>query len=182
MFRRSVPLVLLLLTLPSFAFAAKDQTPRAVAKPTGFRAEFLADLEDLESKIVSLANATPADKFAWRPSKDVRSISEVYMHIAGANYFLSTFVGVDAPKNDGDIEKNVTKKADVVAELRKSFVHLRNAANSAAELETNVMMFGRQTTYQGVLVTMLNHLHEHLGQSIAYARINGVVPPWSVAE
>jgi uncharacterized damage-inducible protein DinB len=181
MFRRSIPLLIVLLALPSFAFAAKEQPPRAAAKPTGFRAEFLADLDDLESKIVSLANATPADKFAWRPSKDVRSISEVYMHIAGANYFLSTFVGVDAPKTNGDIEKNVTKKADVVAELRKSFVHLRNAANNA-DLETNVMMFGKQTTHQGVLVTILNHLHEHLGQSIAYARINGVVPPWSIAE
>ncbi len=181
MFRRSVPVLIVLLALPAFAFAAKEQTPRAAAKPTGFRAEFLADLDDLESKIVSLANTTPADKFAWRPSKDVRSISEVYMHIAGANYFLSTFVGVDAPKTNGDIEKNVTKKAEVVAELRKSFVHLRNAATSA-DLETSVMMFGKQTTHQGVLVTILNHLHEHLGQSIAYARINGVVPPWSIAE
>jgi uncharacterized damage-inducible protein DinB len=179
MFRRSVPLVLLLLTLPSFALAAKDQTPRAAAKPTGFHAQFFTDLDALESKIVSLANATPADKFGWRFSKDVRSISEVYMHIAGANYFLSSFLGVDAPKMNGDMEKTVTKKAEVVAELRKSFAHLRNAANSATDLETNVMMFGKQTNHQGVLVTMLNHLHEHLGQSIAYARFNGVVPPWS---
>jgi uncharacterized damage-inducible protein DinB len=182
MFRRSVPLVLLLLTLPSFAFAAKDQTPRAAAKPTGFRAEFLSDLDELETKIVSLANAIPADKYGWRFSKDVRSISEVYMHIAGANYFLCTFLGVDAPKTTGDMEKNVTKKAEVIAELRKSFVHLRNAANSATDLETQVMMFGKQTNYQGVLVTILNHLHEHLGQSIAYARFNSVVPPWSVPE
>jgi uncharacterized damage-inducible protein DinB len=182
MFRRSVPLVLLLLSLPSFALAAKDQTPRPAAKPTGFHAQFFADLDDLESKIVSLANATPADKFSWRFSKDVRSISEVYMHIAGANYFLSSFVGVDAPKTNGDMEKTVTKKAEVIAELRKSFVHLRNAANSATDLETSVMMFGKQTNYQGVLVTMLNHLHEHLGQSIAYARFVSVVPPWSVPD
>jgi uncharacterized damage-inducible protein DinB len=182
MFRRSVPLVLLLLTLPSFALAAKDQTPRAAAKPAGFQAQFVADLDDLESKIVSLANATPADKFAWRFSKDVRSISEVYMHIAGANYFLSTFLGVEAPRTEGDIEKTVTKKAEVIAELRKSFVHLRNAANGATDLETSVMMFGKQTNYQGVLVTMLNHLHEHLGQAIAYARFNSIVPPWSVKD
>jgi uncharacterized damage-inducible protein DinB len=182
MFRRSVPLALLLLTLPSLALAAKDQTPRAAAKPTGFHAQFFADLDDLESKIVALASATPADKFSWRFSKDVRSISEVYMHIAGANYFLSSFVGVDAPKTNGDIEKTVTKKAEVIAELRKSFVHLRNAASSATDLETSVMMFGKQTTYQGVMIRMLNHLHEHLGQSIAYARMNGVVPPWSTND
>ena len=182
MFRRSVPLLILLFALPSFAATVKDQTPRAAAKPTGFRAQFLTDLDDLESKIVSLASATPADKFAWRFSKDVRSISEVYMHIAGANYFLSTFLGVEAPPTNGDIEKNVTKKAEVIAELRKSFVHLRNAANNAGDLETSVMMFGKQTNYQGVLVTMLNHLHEHLGQSIAYARFNAIVPPWSVND
>jgi hypothetical protein len=182
MLRRSVPLALLLLSLPSFAYAAQGQTPRAGAKPTGFRAEFLSDVDELESKIVSLANVTPADKFSWRPSKEVRSISEVYMHIAGANYFLSTFVGLDAPQTNGDMEKIVTKKADVVAELRKSFVHLRNAANGAPDLETPVMVFGKRTNYHGVLVTMLTHLHEHLGQLIAYARMNGVVPPWSGGE
>jgi uncharacterized damage-inducible protein DinB len=182
MFRRSVPLILLLLALPSAAFAAQGQTPRAPAKPTGFRADFLNRVDDLESKIVALANAVPAQKYSWRPGKGVRSISEVYMHIAGSNYFLSTFVGAEAPKTTGDIEKNVTKKAEVIAELRKSFVHLRNAANGVTDLDQTVKMFGKDTTYEGVLVTILNHLHEHLGQSIAYARMNGVVPPWSVPE
>jgi uncharacterized damage-inducible protein DinB len=182
MLRRSVPLAILLFALPSFAFAAQSQTPRATAKPDAFRAQFQSDVDDLESKIVALATAIPADKYSWRPAKGVRSISEVYMHIAGGNYFLSTFVGVEAPQTTGDIEKNVTKKADVIAEMRKSFVHLRNAASGVKDLDATVKMFGKDTTYQGVLVTMLNHLHEHLGQSIAYARINGVVPPWSVPE
>jgi uncharacterized damage-inducible protein DinB len=109
----------------------------------------------------------------------LRSISEVYMHIAGGNYFLATFLGVDPPKMNPDLEKKVTKKADVLAELRKSFEHLRNAANGVSDLEKPVKMFGNNTSHRGVLVTMLNHLHEHLGQSIAYARMNGVVPPWS---
>ena len=180
MFRRSVPFVLLLLAFPTFAFSAQSSTtPRNAAKPTGFRAEFLTDLDQLEQRIIALANATPPSKFAWRPAKNVRSISEVYMHIAGGNYFLSSFLGVDAPKTERDLEKSVKKKAEVIAELRKSFAHLRSAANGVNDLDATVMMFGKQTSHQSVLVTMLNHLREHLGQSIAYARVNGVVPPWS---
>jgi uncharacterized damage-inducible protein DinB len=168
-------LVLLALALPTLAFA---RVPNPSA-PTGFRAEFLANLDEVQEKIVSLAEATPAEKFNWRPAPGVRSINEVYMHIAGGNYFLSTFVGVNAPKMNGDLEKTVTKKADVIAELKKSFEHLRAAAALAKDLEKPVKMFGNQTTYRGVLMTMLSHLHEHLGQSVAYARMNGVVPPWS---
>jgi uncharacterized damage-inducible protein DinB len=168
-------LALLALTLPTLVFA-RVPTP---STPTGFRTEFLANLDEVQEKIVSLAEATPADKFNWRPAPGVRSISEVYMHIAGGNYFLSTFVGVNAPKMNGDLEKTVTKKADVIAELKKSFDHLRAAAASAKDLEKPVKMFGNQTTHRGVLMTILSHLHEHLGQSVAYARMNGVVPPWS---
>ena len=170
-------LLVLLLLLPTAAFA-QNASARA-AKPHGFRTEFTANLDDVQNKILGLANETPADKFSWRPAKGVRSISEVYMHIAGANYLLSTFLGKEAPKQNGDMEKKVTKKAEVIAELRRSFDHLRTAANAASDLDTPVKMFGRPTTHEGVLLTMLNHLHEHLGQSIAYARMNGVVPPWS---
>ena len=101
------------------------------------------------------------------------------MHIAGGNYFLATFLGVEAPKRAQDLEQSVTKKADVIAELKRSFEHLRAAANRTEDLEKPVKMFGSPTTRRGVFITMLSHLHEHLGQSIAYARMNGVVPPWS---
>ncbi|HKR66688.1 MAG TPA: DinB family protein [Thermoanaerobaculia bacterium] len=165
----------LALILPTLAFA---KTPLPV-KPAGFNAEFVANLDEVQEKIITLAEATPQEAFAWRPASGVRSISEVYMHIAGGNYFLATFVGVKPPKMADDLEKTVTKKADVIAELKRSFEHLRKAALSAKDLEHPVKMFGNQTTYRGVLMTMLSHLHEHLGQSIAYARMNGVVPPWS---
>ena len=176
-------LALALLVLPTLAFAAQNQPKSALPAgkvPQGFRAEFLANLDDVQDKIMKLAEATPADKYAWRPSAEVRSISEVYMHIAGSNYFLCTFLGVEPPASmDQDLEKHVTKKAEVLAELRKSFDHLRAAANGNADLEKGVKMFGMQTTHRGVFMTILSHLHEHLGQSIAYARMNGVVPPWS---
>jgi uncharacterized damage-inducible protein DinB len=173
-------LATLLLILPAAAYGRPQNTARATpaAAPAGFHAEFLANLEDVEHKLLDLAEATPADKYAWRPAGGVRSISEVYMHIAGANYFLSTFVGVEAPKMNGDIEKLVTRKADVIAELKKSFDHLR-AATKGKDLEKQVKMFGSSTTHRGVMMTALTHLHEHLGQSIAYARMNGVAPPWS---
>ena len=177
----SLALALLVLSSPSIFARTQNAPPVAVNAPkmTGFKAEFFANLDDVEDKIVTLAESTPADKFGWRPSSDVRSISEVYMHIAGANYFLATFLGVPAPKMDGDIEKTVTSKAEVVDELKKSFAHLRNAAASVRDLETPVKMFGKPSSHRGVMVTMLSHVHEHLGQSIAYARMNGVVPPWS---
>ena len=177
---KSLPFVLMTLLLSTQLAAAPQASTKAgaaVAK-TPFHAEFLTNLADVEDKIIRLAEATPADKFTWRPAAGIRSVSEVYMHIAGGNYFLCTFVGVNAPADAEDLEKKVTKK-DVVAELKRSFAHLRTAALGVGELDKPVKMFGSQTTHRGVLTTVMNHLHEHLGQSIAYARMNGVTPPWS---
>jgi uncharacterized damage-inducible protein DinB len=175
-----LPLVLVALAVPALA-AARTQNTAAAAPPKqqGFKAEFLSNLDEVQEKILELAESVPPEKYSWRPGPDVRSISEVFMHIAGGNYFLSTFLGVDPPKMNGDMEKIVTKKADVVAELKRSFDHLRNAVNTVNDLEKPVKMFGTQTTNRGVLVTIVSHLHEHLGQSVAYARMNGIVPPWS---
>jgi hypothetical protein len=103
------------------------------------------------------------------------------MHIAGANYFLATFVNVQPPSTmPKDIEK-ITDKKLVVSELQKSFDHLRMVMKNTpdSDLDKQVMLFGKPTTERAVFATILNHLHEHLGQSIAYARMNGVVPPWS---
>ena len=175
-----VRIALFALLLPTLAYARPQNTARpAPPKPTGFHAEFVANLDEVQEKLMELAESTPAEKYAWRPSKDVRSIGEVYMHIAGGNYFLSTFLGTPAPAPGRDLEKSVTRKADVLVELRKSFEHLRTAAARTNDLEKQVKMFGSTTSHRGVMMTILSHLHEHLGQSIAYARMNGVTPPWS---
>jgi uncharacterized damage-inducible protein DinB len=168
--------ILLPVTLPA---APRNTIAPATPAQKGFRAEFLADLADVERKLVGIAEATPAAKYTWRPAPDVRSISEVFMHIAGSNYFLATFIGADAPPLADNFEKSVTRKADVIAELKRSFEHLRTALRSVEDLEAAVRMFGNQTTHRGVLVTTLSHLHEHLGQLIVYSRMNGIVPPWS---
>ena len=168
------------ITIAVLALAA---VPLLAAPPPqkGFRAEFLHDLDDVQKKILDLAAAVPAEKYSWRPAEGVRSVSEVYMHIAGGNYFLATFVGAQPPATaPKDIEK-ITDKAAVLAELRKSFDHVRTVVNNTPDdqLEKSVNMFGQATSERNVFVTILAHLHEHLGQSIAYARMNGVVPPWS---
>jgi len=176
---------LLALFLPALALAATAPPAKAPApKPTSFRDEFLHDLDEVQTKVLDLAAAVPAEKYSWRPSEGVRSVSEVYMHIAGANYVLATFLGVQPPAEmPKDIEK-ITDKKRVLAELQKSFDHLRAIAKSVtdAELEEPVKLFGSDTTKRGVLITALNHMHEHLGQSVAYARLNGIVPPWSLPE
>ncbi len=158
---------------------------RAQAPAKGFRAEFLGQQDRLEKQLLGLAEATPTDKFGWRPAPGVRSISEVYMHIAGGNYFVLGFAGIKVPAGlDKEMEKNVTEKSKVIDELKKSFAHVRAgiAGLSDADLDKPEKMFGFDTTVRGVLLTVANHEHEHLGQSIAYARMNGVVPPWTAEQ
>ncbi|HEX8409318.1 MAG TPA: DinB family protein [Thermoanaerobaculia bacterium] len=173
-------IALIALFLPALAFAKTQNAARPAAPPpaTGFRAEFIAGVDDVEAKLLDLVEITPAESFSWRPAPGVRSISEVYMHIAASNYFRAAFAGVPAPKL-ADLETTVTKKADVAVELRKSFDHLRMVASRVEDFDKTVKMLGSTTSHRGVLLMILNHVHEHLGQSIAYARMQGVMPPWS---
>jgi uncharacterized damage-inducible protein DinB len=173
------PIVAILFLAIALPAVAKQQA--AAPRLTGFRAEFIADLDEVQDKIEKLAAAVPAAKYAWRPAAGIRSVSEVYMHIAGGNYFLATFVGQQPPADMPKDLENIADKPAVLAELKKSFDHVRRviANESDADLEKSVNMFGKPATHRYVFTTMLNHLHEHLGQSIAYARMNGVAPPWS---
>jgi uncharacterized damage-inducible protein DinB len=183
---RFISLLLLPLILSVTGVVAQEQQKvEATAPATGLRAELVKQCNELEKKFVDLANAMPQGKYSWRPMEGVRSVSEVYMHVVGANYFLPSFGGIKAPEGmSRDMEKTVTQKAKVVEMLKKSFEHLRQAilATSDADLDKPAKMFGQQTTVRDVLLTTVTHMHEHLGQSIAYARMNRVVPPWTAAE
>jgi uncharacterized damage-inducible protein DinB len=173
--------LLLIAAIVPFLLGARIQPVAKAPVNPSYRTEFLAGLDDVGTKLIQLAEAVPAEKYSWRPGTGIRSISEVFAHVAGSNYFLLTFLGKPAPTDlPADMEK-IADKARVVAELKKSIEHLRAAAKTMneAELEKAVKLFGNNTTQRGVYGTILNHLHEHLGQSIAYARINGVAPPWS---
>jgi uncharacterized damage-inducible protein DinB len=168
---------------------ATAQAPAAAPVPaaplTGFRADFLGQLDDVSKKILDLAEAVPGDKYSWRPEKGVRSVSEIYMHIVVANSFLPSFMGVPPLTGiDRSTETGVTDKAKVVAMLRQSFDHVRSVVLKTpdADLDKKVKVFGgREMSERALIMTMGNHMHEHLGQSIAYARMNGVAPPWSEA-
>jgi len=151
----------------------------------GFKSDVLASIDDAGKKLVDLAQAMPAEKFGWRPASGVRSVSEVYVHVAAGNYFLPTFVGVKRPEGmDRTMETKITEKSQVIDTLKKSIAHLKNAVEGVpdADLDKPVKFFGRDLTERAILLHAVNHMHEHLGQSIAYARMNGVVPPWSESE
>lgn len=155
------------------------------APSTGFRAEFLSDWDDLAKKAVSLAEAIPAEKYSWRPSKEVRSISEINMHIAGGNFGLLRAAGVQPPEGiDTRGFDKITEKDKVVATLKQSFEHVRKAIlnTSDADLDKPVKLTGNNSTVRGVYFVLATHQHEHFGLAIAYARAVGVVPPWTAAR
>lgn len=181
--QRLVASALMLAMCMMSMYAGDTKTP--AAPKTGFRAEILWQLDDVQKKIEDLAAAVPGEKYSWRPGEGVRSISEVYVHIVGSNYFFMTFLGVKPPmKMDPGMEKSVTEKAEIAKMMKPSFDHFRHSVIDLndKDLDKTTEMFGNTVTYRTVLITAISHLHEHLGQSIAYARMNGVVPPWTAAE
>jgi uncharacterized damage-inducible protein DinB len=157
----------------------------AVAAPTsGPRAEFLNELKGESDKFIRLAEAIPADKYTWRPGPDVRSVAEVFLHVAAANYNLPHLIGTPPPEGfqAKGFDKSTTDKAKVIQTLQDSFAHLRDAVIKMpdADLDKQLDWFGgSKNTERGILLFIMRHMGEHLGQSIAYARMIGVVPPWT---
>jgi uncharacterized damage-inducible protein DinB len=154
-----------------------------------FQQEFLLSFRDAENKVLSLAKAMPAEKYSWRPGEGVRSTGEVYVHIANGNRLLLALMRGMPPrdaflqmvKDNEQREKTITQKDKVIADLEASFQEVHTAVEGAGDeaLSKPVKFFGEDTTVRAVYMTISNHVSEHLGQSIAYARMNGVVPPWS---
>jgi uncharacterized damage-inducible protein DinB len=169
------------LAILGFAATALAQGPSEAA---GFKQDLINNLNDAEGKIVGLAEATPQDKYGWKPSPEVRSTSQVYMHVAGGNYFLCRLLG--APKPEGvpqDLEK-VTDKAEVIAAVKASFAHARKVLEGIpdAEIGTKITAPWGEVNKRAIMLSVATHAHEHLGQAIAYARSSGIVPPWSKSE
>ncbi len=135
-------------------------------------------------QLIALAEAIPAEKYGWRPAPGVRSTSEVLMHIAIANFYL---LGVTGPKMpDGvtmDTEKAVTKKAEVIDWLKRSLDAVKSARAKLkpGDLDRKVKIGDRNATVDGMYLRIIIHDNEHMGQLIAYARVNGIAPPWSEA-
>ena len=183
--KRTLMAFCLLLTASAMQLAAQGVNPYKDGTPgvTGYRSEVLAEVMIQEDKFTRLAEAVPADKYRWRPAADVRSFAEVFLHVSAANYNLYKLVGTPPPAgfNVNGFEKSTTDKAKVIATLKDSFAHAKAAIKAMpdADLEKSLDWFGGKNTERGILLFVVRHAAEHLGQSIAYARMAGVTPPWT---
>lgn len=133
-------------------------------------------------QLVELAEAIPQEKYTWRPGAGVRSTSELIMHIVTANYGLMSVTGKPMPSGlNREMETTVTDKAQVIDWLKRSLEAVReaHAQITPAELAKHVKIANRDATVDGIYLRILVHANEHMGQLIAYARVNGVTPPWS---
>jgi len=175
---------LFVLTLAAVRLSAqvnpyKDGTPGV----TGYRSEVMAEVMVQEDKFARLAEAIPAEKYTWRPAPDVRSFAEVFLHVAAANYNLYKLVGTPPPAGFDvkGFEKSTTDKAKVIGTLKDSFAHARKAITAMpdGDLDKSMDWFGGKNTERGILLFIVRHAAEHLGQSIAYARFVGITPPWT---
>jgi uncharacterized damage-inducible protein DinB len=166
-----------------FAFAALSSSiAHSQAAPEGIWQGYDGEWKHVSQQLIALAEATPPDKFAWRPAPGVRSTSEVYMHIVMANFGLLSFTGPKAPADlKQGMDTSVTSKADVISWLKRSLEAVKDAhlAESPKDLERKVHIHDRDATVDGIYLRIIIHANEHMGQLVAYARMTGVVPPWS---
>ena len=152
--------------------------------------EMHRDVNEAQKKMVDLAKAMPDASYDWRPSAGARTMGEVFLHVASDNYAIPLMMGKPAPEATGitadfasatTFEKRKLTKAQIVAELEASYKHLHQAMalTTDANASETIKFFGQDWTRMRAMVLTVTHLHEHLGQAIAYARSNNVVPPWS---
>jgi hypothetical protein len=150
--------------------------------PTGVKKDIIYQMNDAEAKLTALANAMPATMFAWRPNADVRSVSEVLVHVAIENIEIPPRAGATASvtKVPANAEKTLTEKTAVIDFLKKSFAYARESviALPETEMEGAADYFGTPMSKRGIHFNVAVHGHEHLGQLIAYARANQIKPPW----
>jgi uncharacterized damage-inducible protein DinB len=179
------------------AQARAKATPKTSANSraaNGLQKDLIKDVDDVEKKYQSLAGAMTG-KYSWRPAEKVRSVSEVFMHISGENYALPIAIGFKPPSDFAGATLNeafgtasamekVTDETEVNSAIEKSFAHVKQAITSIpdSELDKEITVFGDKMTKRAFLILTVTHMHEHLGQLIAYARMNGVTPPWSTGS
>jgi len=165
----------------------------------GFRGEFLWELDIATRQTVAMAECLPAEKYDWRPDAKARSCSEVFAHVATGNFMLLDIIGIPAPEDlypqvaaDGQerffglIRRNdelvagVREKKAVLALLKRSLEAVTRSftQTSEADLGRPLHFFGEETTVRRAYLRLLAHTHEHMGQMIAYLRLNGIAPPW----
>ena len=164
---------------------APAPAPAAPAPGPNFQADAAGVLGHVQKEMVSLVGAMPQNKFTWRPAKGVRSVAEVYLHAAGSAYWFGKQLGFQVPADIEakmkDFEKSTTDRAKIEKALTDSFEWFAGNVKQMpdSELTKTLPLMGHDITKRAVIMVTMGHFQEHLGQSIAYARMNGVVPPWS---
>ena len=168
------------------AFLLLSVVPLMAQKPAfleGLGQGYDGEWTHASRQLLALADAIPPEKYSWRPAPGVRSTGEVLMHIAGTNFYLLSRMGHKLPADfeSVDVEEAATDKAKVIGWLKRSLDAVReaHATVSAAQLNKTEKFLGHEATDQGLYLRILVHANEHMGQLVAYARMNGVVPPWS---
>jgi uncharacterized damage-inducible protein DinB len=152
--------------------------------------ELVGQVDFAKGRILQLEEAVPDSAYEWRPAEGVRSVSEAYLHMAFANYMTISVSGGQVPKESGFVmdfakikewDTQTTEKAKIKQILDQSFEALKARISTIndSDLNRETEVFGTKMTVRNFLISMIAHCHEHLGQSIAYARMNGIVPPWS---
>jgi len=170
--------------LKAFCLVFLSGAPALFAQgpPEGIWQGYDGEWKHVSQQLIALAEATPAEKFSWRPAPGVRSTSEVYMHIAMANFYLLSVTGPKMPTDLKEgMDKTITSKAEVIGWLKRSLEAVKEAhlAEKPEDLQRKVHIMDRDATVDGMYLRILVHANEHMGQLVAYARMTGVVPPWS---
>ena len=150
----------------------------AQAQPAKFQAAFGEDAGTLSKKFTGLAQVM-AGQYEWKPGRGVRSVGDVFNLIVEENGLLAD--ALTGKTNTGAEPAPITDPGKMQDALKGSYANLQKAIMGLSDndLQTHVKLFGEDMTKQDALMLILEDQHEHLGQSIAYARTNGVVPPWS---
>jgi hypothetical protein len=194
---RHTALLLAVFALPAAAQTAAPAKSAPAVSP--LRQEVLVNFNSVATRCLALAKAVPQDKLTWRPMDGVRSFGEVFVHMAGSTLLLGSYVGLKAPEGPAQelasvymkrgfempeifaSEAKIKESGRIVAVMDQAFTAMRNHIRDMpdSDLDKSVDFFGKPTTMRAVLILMPEHLGEHLGQAIAYARVNHIVPPWS---
>ena len=172
-------LALAALLVPAWA-SAQDM-------PAGIRGEMIASMKDAGGKIEELSAAIPDGKYTWKPSKDVRSAGQVFLHVVQANYMIPGFFGAQSSMSKEELMKldqQTMEPAKIRQMLKDSYAFAEKSISDTpdSDLETQVTFFGMSMSKRAAMLLLTSHSHEHLGQAIAYARSNNITPPWTARE
>ncbi|HEY6194828.1 MAG TPA: DinB family protein [Candidatus Eisenbacteria bacterium] len=176
-----------LVALFAFVSLFAPQLVLAQDAPTGIRGELINSMMDAGGKIQELSTAIPDGKYTWKPSKDVRSTGQVFLHVVQANYLFPSMIGFKSPMAMDELMKLDTQTmepAKIREMLKDSYAFASKAVSDTpdSELDTQMDFFGQKMTKRAGLLLLASHSHEHLGQLIAYARSNNITPPWTARE